>query len=338
MIEFKNVTTEYLDDAVTLMTSDYQKACLACPILAKADAVPNIRRLLTGLFQNGLGKLALKEGKLIGYLAFFGPWDGFHGNVKGAFSPLGGNSFASAEITGISRDKLASMLIAAVSDDFVQRRIFQPAISTYAHDLEIARSLVLNGFGIRCSDTIMSLEEPAPLLTAGAGLDPSFSIREVPLDRRLSLLPLKQGLIKHLSNAPALFPTYLSDELIQGQLTDSDIRYFAAYKGDVPIGYMGVEAEGETFICNTPHTANICGAYVLPEYRTRGIARAILSYICETYRLEGYQLLGEDCETLNPTALRFWTKYFIPYTYSYIRRFDERIAGYEQYFEHYFKP
>ncbi|MBQ8597688.1 MAG: hypothetical protein IJ409_07870, partial [Lachnospiraceae bacterium] len=65
---------------------------------------------------------------------------------------------------------------------------------------------------------------------------------------------------------------------------------------------------------------------------------AILSYICETYRLEGYQLLGEDCETLNPTALRFWTKYFIPYTYSYIRRFDERIAGYEQYFEHYFKP
>lgn len=336
MIEFKNVTTEYLDDAIALMTSDYQKACLACPILAKADAIPNTRRLLAALFQNGLGKLALKEEKLIGYLAFFGPWDGFHGNVKGAFSPLGGSSFASAEITGISRDKLASMLVAAVSDDFVQKGIFQPTIITYAHDLEIARSLVFNGFGIRCSDTIMSLEEPAPLLTTGADLDPSFTIREVPLDRRPSLLPLYKGLIKHLSKAPALFPSYLSADLVQGRLTDSGIRYFAAYKENKPIGYICVGGEGENFISNTPHTANICGAYVLPEYRTCGIAQAILSYICETYRLEGYLLLGEDCETMNPTALRFWTKYFTPYTYSYIRRFDERIAGYEQYFEQYF--
>ena len=33
----------------------------------------------------------------------------------------------------------------------------------------------------------------------------------------------------------------------------------------------------------------------------------------------------KDCETLNPTALNFWGKYFDPYTYSFARRIDERI-------------
>lgn len=41
---------------------------------------------------------------------------------------------------------------------------------------------------------------------------------------------------------------------------------------------------------------------------------------------------GVDCETLNPTALRFWRKYFRPYTYSYIRRLDERVQGWEDYY------
>lgn len=36
--------------------------------------------------------------------------------------------------------------------------------------------------------------------------------------------------------------------------------------------------------------------------------------------------LGVDYETVNPTALYFWTKYFTPYTYSYIRRIDERVV------------
>ena len=31
-----------------------------------------------------------------------------------------------------------------------------------------------------------------------------------------------------------------------------------------------------------------------------------------------------DCETLNPTALRFRGKYFVPFTYSFCRRIDER--------------
>lgn len=329
---------DYLADALLLAKADYEAACLACPALSIARVDESLDSLLTALFQNGLGKLALKDGKLIGYLAFLGPWQGFHGNVTGAFSPLGGSSFASKGISGISKDKLSSMLISAAAEDFVEKKIFQMAISTYAYDNEVGRSLVLNGFGIRCSDTIMELEAEHPLLLeASQNLDAYITVKEVPAEDRLLLLPLNRELIRHLAKAPALFPTYLAYETVEGDLEDPDIRYFAAYKDHALIGYMGVKSEGENFISNTPQTANICGAYVKEEYRNSKVAGAILSHICDTCKREGYLLLGEDCETLNPTALRFWTKFFTPYTYSYIRRFDERIAGYEQYFNGYFK-
>ena len=338
MIEFKNVTMDYLADALLLAKADYEEACLVCPALSKAKTDESLEGLLTPLFQNGLGKLALKDGKLIGYLAFFGPWQGFHGNVTGAFSPLGGSCFASKNLSGISKDKLSSMLVSAAAEDFVEKSILQMAISTYAYDNEVGRSLVLNGFGIRCSDAIMSLDAEHPLLSEAAqNLDASITVKEVPIGDRLLLLPLNRELIRHLAKAPALFPTYLSYDNVEGDLEDPDIRYFAAYKDHTLIGYMCVKSEGENFISNTSQTANICGAYVKEEYRSNKVAGVILSHICDAYRQKGYPLLGVDYETLNPTALRFWTKFFTPYTYSYIRRFDERIAGYEHYFNEYFK-
>lgn len=36
---------------------------------------------------------------------------------------------------------------------------------------------------------------------------------------------------------------------------------------------------------------------------------------------------------VNPTALRFWGKHFENYTYSYHRRIDERVIGYDSYLE-----
>lgn len=42
---------------------------------------------------------------------------------------------------------------------------------------------------------------------------------------------------------------------------------------------------------------------------------------------DGIKRIGVDCETINPTAFRFWGKYFDSYTYSFIRRIDERIMG-----------
>jgi hypothetical protein len=48
-------------------------------------------------------------------------------------------------------------------------------------------------------------------------------------------------------------------------------------------------------------------------------------FIADKLKAEGVTYLGVDYETLNPTALNFWSKYFKPYTFSFARRIDERI-------------
>ena len=48
--------------------------------------------------------------------------------------------------------------------------------------------------------------------------------------------------------------------------------------------------------------------------------------LVEHLAAQGVPLLGVDCETLNPPAFRCWSKRFAPFTYSFVRRLDERCA------------
>ena len=84
---------------------------------------------------------------------------------------------------------------------------------------------------------------------------------------------------------------------------------------------------GETFLAERESVRSICGCYVKPEFRHAGIAKALLDEVVKYVKAQGYRYLGTDYETINPTALRFWTIFFSPYTYSYIRRLDERLIG-----------
>ena len=64
----------------------------------------------------------------------------------------------------------------------------------------------------------------------------------------------------------------------------------------------------------------------MPGHRGSGVYDSLLAFVIDTLKHEDYKRLGVDCETLNPTALRFWGKYFSVYTYGLIRRIDERIT------------
>ena len=70
---------------------------------------------------------------------------------------------------------------------------------------------------------------------------------------------------------------------------------------------------------------NICGAYCMPEYRGTGVAQSVLEEVIRVLGSEGYIRLGVDCESFNPTAVGFWSKYFQAYTHSVVRRIDENV-------------
>ena len=92
IIEVKDMNIE---EAVALCKQEYMEE------QQKAKAMPPIDQEIEGHLLGVVhqakgalfGKALLDEGKLAGFLAFFGPWEGFHGVEKGVFSPLGASAF-----------------------------------------------------------------------------------------------------------------------------------------------------------------------------------------------------------------------------------------------------
>lgn len=138
---------------------------------------------------------------------------------------------------------------------------------------------------------------------------------------------MQRGLHRHLLHAPVFFP--LPDCGFEAWFSEwisrETMRIFAAKADGKVVGFISVDEYGEYFITEYDRMKNICGAYFMEEYRGIGIAQGLLAFVRDTLMAEGVTHLGVDCETMNPTALRFWTKNFTPYTYSFARRIDERV-------------
>jgi len=311
----------HVEEALKLAIGEYENECRQIKQMPVIDVTDQLRRLITGLFRNNFGVVAMCEGEMAGYLAFTEPIEGFFGICRGAYSPLGGNAFS-----GNDRGRLCSELVEAGMEQLLKEaEVTSVALSRYADDPYVDRSLVLNGFGIRCSDAVMDLNE----IKLRDIYHDDITFTELIGDEKRRVLDLRYGLVKHMSDSPIFFPTDIRQYMMHFPKEQS--RIFAALKEEAVIGYMSIQDEGETFISEADSMKNICGAFVKEEYRGAHVADDLLAYVCNVCKKEGITYLGVDCETLNPNALRFWGKHFKNYTYSYHRRIDERVIGYESY-------
>ena len=314
IIEVKDMNIE---EAVALCKQEYMEE------QQKTKTMPPIDRetedQLLGVVHQAkgapYGKALLDEGKLAGFLTFFGPWEGFHGVGRGVFSPLGASAFA-----GEKSGKVASLLFQAVAEKLVEDKVFGVAMSRYTYNEEVNKTLCLNSFGIRCSDAILSLQN-----YVFTDKDPATTIVELKEVEKLEIKELYERLDNHLAQSPCFLPS--PEGQTQGWFENRGIRVLAARQNSNVIGYMAFAEEAETFLAERTDMSNICGAYVLEEYRSQGVAKQLLDAVVEKCIEEGRSYLGVDYETINPTALHFWTKFFVPYTYSFIRRIDERVRG-----------
>ena len=314
-ITFEKFTEKHIDEAVKLALAELDIERKYCPDLPHEDFSKHLTGILHWLSSQPFGKAAMSDGKLVGYLIFAGPWGGFFGDVKGVFSPLGASAFS---CDYKNRGRLASMLFASIAEEFVEQDVFSCALSRYAHDEEIVKSFVLNGFGIRCSDAVREISSFTLPHSSG-----SIHFVELPSNEFERIRNLMSGLVKHLERAPVFCPTDM--ERYEQWFHKEGMRVFVAESDGEIIGFISVDDDAENFITEHDKMKNICGAYFDENYRGKGIAQNLLSFVAETLKAEGITHLGVDCETLNPTALNFWGKYFEPYTYSFARRIDERV-------------
>lgn len=313
---FEKLNEKYIEDAVKLAQAQYNMEQKQIEALYEKDYKDILTASLGGIFKSKFGAVAVERGKLLGYLSFWGGWSGHFGNVKGSFSPL----FANA-VGGECRGKTLSLLFQYVSEQMIQDEILSFAICTYSHDAELKESLIMNGFGIRCSDAIRNVDKPLHIK-----INTEYLYEEMHYSDAHCLLPLKNSLARHLRKSPTYYPNHeFSEEDFIAMCNKRQSRFFVAKDKSEIIGYIEITKDGETFITEEPDIQNICGAYLKENYRGKNILQSLLSFAFEIMKNDGIKRIGVDCETINPAALRFWEKYFDSYTYSFVRRIDERI-------------
>ncbi len=309
MMTITAFTKEMIPMAQALLSSNLAEECQHVPILPMDAPLP----ALDDLAGNGLTVAAVKDGKLLGFLGAYGPWKPvFHTkDTSGVFSPLHAHAVQKND-----RIRIWQRLYQAAAELWVQAGAASHAITLYTHDAEAQQALYLYGFGVRCMDLMRPANTPVQA--------PAWECRELPLAEQSELTPLRNRLTKHLGQSPCFMehdPVWVADWLLRR--AEQPPRTFVAETEGRIVAYMEVCDEGENYVSSHPGTVNICGAYALPEYRGKQAAQALLAHILETVSQEGAKQLGVDCESFNPTALHFWSKYFDAYTYSVVRRVDE---------------
>jgi len=313
---FKKLNEKYIEDVVKLAQAQYNKEQKHIEALYEKDYKEILTSSLNDIFKNKYGAVAIEKGKVLGYLSFGGGINELFGNVKGSFSPMFANAYE-----GDNRGKIASLLFQQVSEEMVKEEILSYAICAYSHDTEIMTALTMSGFGIRCSDAIRNVDKPL-----NVEININYSYEEINYSKASCLLSLNNSLARHLGKSPTYFPhEELSEERFIEMCYKRQSRFFVVKDKAEIIGYFEISNSGETFITEEPDYLHICGAYLKENYRGKNIYQSLLSFILETLKYDGIKRLGVDCETINPTALRFWGKYFDSYTYSFVRRIDERI-------------
>lgn len=266
--------------------------------------------LLSNLFSQGTAFATEEDGFIVGYLAFSPPFEGAFGNCSGVFSPLHGCACA-----GHDPSRTLSHLLTAAMEHLYRQGITSIALSRYAHEEALLRTLVMTGFGIRCTDL---MARTSPEMPPHDGLQ-LRTMRKKDIPHVLSLL---NDLEAHMASAPVFMPKSAWTEQQVEQLGE---KVLLACADDLPIAVTLLGHSGETYLDELPHVTHLGSTYCREDFRGKGVMDALVQYASALAHERGFTHIGVDCETLNPPAFRFWQKHFTPFTYSAVRRLDERL-------------
>jgi GNAT superfamily N-acetyltransferase len=287
---------------------------ISLPLIDNAFDV--IYSSLSNLADNELGVVAIEDGKLIGYLTGI-PVDNMFGNVKGIFCPIHAHGAIKE-----NRKEIYQRLYQKVAEIWVSNDIFTHSIALYAHDIESVNTFFWNGFGLRCVDAVRTVEQIETKTT-------KYDIRQISPGEAELIHSLELKLVFHINSSPVFMPIYkkLSVENLANWLSYKNNYIWAAFDEGKAVAYIKLNKDGENFITESADMMNICGAYTIEHIRGTGVSAQLLSYALDFLNKSGVRYCGVDFESLNLTASRFWMKHFEAYTFSVVRRIDERIKS-----------
>jgi GNAT superfamily N-acetyltransferase len=315
MLTIVALEKKHLADAARLVARRYEHLRESVPNLPDRYAdVAVLHPLLEEILKAGPGAAARQDGELAGFLI---PWatPSFRGSPT-VFSPEWANGAEPAQSARIYEAMYTHLASRWVDEGYTHH-----IISLFAHDQAGHDALHWLGFGMRAADAV---RDPAPPHAAGAAEGGAgVEVRRAAPEDVETVMAMEAALTHHLAASPTFLTgsqPWTRDECVD-VLSDPDYALWLARRAGKAAGYLlsGPASDDASTIIRDAGTMSITGAYTYPEARGTGIATALLAHALAWAREAGYTRCAVDFEPMNPTARRFWLRYFKPVTYALSR-------------------
>lgn len=310
----EGIQKRHIKEILDIAFDGYKSECGTVDFLPAFDEVKeNIEKSVIDMIDSCEG-YCLSENEVVrGYLLSYDVKNLF-GNEDGSYIPLHGHG-----AIGDNKSEIYNKLYAHFSENSVKKGLTSHAITLYAQDAETVNNFFWLGFGLRCIDSITEIKH----LSLSNNM---VVIKKADVGDLDSISELYVNYEDYFTTSPLFMFREREDiEDLKKWLMDGNKHLWIAYLHAKPVGFMQIEDNGESFISEHSDVMNITGAFVDSEQRSNGIANSLLIRVFSWMKENNYTLCGVDFESFNVSGSRFWNKFFEPYTYSVVRRIDERI-------------
>ncbi len=289
------------------------------PWLPEKKADEYVSRILW-MIRNGSVHSAWSGDDLLAIMGWF-PLEEYRNEGLAAFTPDWCVACAASENTGL----ILRILLRSITGEIFGKgiRIHGAAVPANREDFRLAFDL--SCYGRIVMDAGRSTEELVTALEGTGRGDAGILIRRAETGDAASLAAMDAELARHIAAPPVLMPrTHGSSAAEWGTwLGKKDAIAFTALREGKPVGFIKAQDPqiDVTFTVHGPSTLAINGMFVLPEERGRSAGPALLQALSRFAAGAGKTMVSVDCETMNPEAYGFWTRYFTPLSWSMERRF-----------------
>jgi GNAT superfamily N-acetyltransferase len=261
---------------------------------------------------------ALDDGALIGYLAgWLIPDPGARPWIHVPEWGLGAQ--------GPRRRRVIDELYAVIAPAWLGLGAVTHRIGVLAGDHDTFETLDALSFGSFVVDALRSLDPPSIRRARGVG------VRRAGVADARTIVALEDRLREHLASSPTylVMPAARTRDAQDRLLVDPAVATFLAEADGGPVAFLriGPCSDDAATIVRAPTTASITGAFTVPEWRSVGVAAALLDAALDWARAAGFERCAVDFESMNPAGSRFWLESFTPVTVVMTRTIDARAIG-----------
>jgi predicted acetyltransferase len=317
----KTLLTEATAEKAGILAFEHHRCLRALhPWLPEKSADEFVSRILW-MIRNGGGVHAAWEGEdLRAFLGWF-PLDDYRNEGKCSFTP----DWCVGAVESVNAIQRLRILLREVLGELYGKGIRIHGVAVPAHRDDLRLAFDLSGYGRIVMDAARPTHGLLAALNAAGPVDSGLVIRRAGLDDAADLAAFDRELARHIAAPPVLMPRTRSGTPADWKtwLTEKGTAAYLALRKGAPIGFIKAQEPqmDVTFTVHGSATLAINGMFVIGEERGKGAGPALLRALAVGAMESEKTLISVDCETMNPEAYGFWTRFFITVSWSMERRF-----------------